>query len=222
MSTIWRYSNSTKVILYPKKAYDPCLRTAKQLMRDVKPFRDEWQPESLYFKFTSEEGCTFDFSWFFESEEKAIYTKSNDRANQKDLVNKMRAKWMNKVTDYWEKNNGHELASKDLKNAKLSQKRREYEERDRRNLMMEQKGVKPKKYLTLNGERAADWIQENAKRMATLRESRLTLARSVQEKKQRIEDHKLTMNILRLSKWDFVRKNQEKLKQENEEFSQQI
>ena len=76
VTCIWQFTNKTKLVLNPKKAYDPSLRTAKQLMRDAKPFRDEWQPESLYFKFTSKDGCTFDFSWLFESEEKAISCKS--------------------------------------------------------------------------------------------------------------------------------------------------
>ena len=72
--------------------------------------------------------------------------------------------------------------------------------------------------MTLNGEMAADWVQENAKHIARLRESRSALAKSAKDKKQRIDDHKLTMNILRLSKWDFVRKNNQTLRQENEEY----
>ena len=129
---------------------------------------------------------------------------------------------MYKVSDYWEKINGKELAEKDLRYAKLLKKRRENEEIQKRNVLMERNGVQTKRYVTLNGEIAADWVHESAKHIARLRESRSALAKSAKDKKQRIDDHNLTMNILRLSKWDFVRKNNQTLRQENEEYRQQI
>ena len=48
---------------------------------------------------------------------------------------------MDKVTEYWEKINGKELADKDLRYAKLLQKRRENEEIHKRNKLMERNGV---------------------------------------------------------------------------------
>ena len=67
-SALWTFESQEKILIYPKRAYDPHNKTELELSQGYHDHRF-WQPDFLYFTIHSKAGCQFGLSANFVKDE---------------------------------------------------------------------------------------------------------------------------------------------------------